>query len=234
MNRTHFFLATLAAWILLPAAVQAQAVTYDFTGAVTFVSGVYGAIPLGSTVDGTYTFNLANASPTQSMGVVGSPSQAWTSELFGGSFYLSAPTPVSSVVFSSTAQVDGFTYASAPPSTYLTSSEVLTFGPPTSSDYDADELICPSSASCNSSSLHGNDMFGINYTSAGLPEFAASPSGWSGEFATGPQDGSTDYLEFSISSLTPVTAAPEPTTLSLLGFGAASLCFVGRRKRKSI
>src|SRR5580692_2757262 len=109
----------------LPLAAHAQAVTYDFSGTVFEVFGIYGSIPVGATVTGTYTFELANASPAQSTGTIGSTAAAWEALLFGGSYYFGSPPPVSAVVFSSTTSVDGFTYASLSPSPYQTFTRVL-------------------------------------------------------------------------------------------------------------
>jgi hypothetical protein len=231
MKALRTSIAPIGLAMALSSAIQAQEVTYDFSGAVTVVSGLYGSIPLGSQITGTYTFDLANANPAQSSGTVGSPTAPWDRELFGGSYYISAPTPVHSVVFSSTASVDGFTYTSAAPSNYLTFSRVLTVGPPISSAYQTLELICLDSTACHSSALFGNDLFGINYTSAGLPDFSASPNGWSGEFATGPQFGSADFLRFSINSLVPMTTpVPEPATTTLVALGAVGFWLARRRK----
>ena len=217
---------------LLSGAAQAQ--SYDFTGTVKEASGIYSSIPIGATVTGTYTFELSNANPAQSNGTIGSFSTTWDAELFGGSYYVTSPPPVSSVVFSSTANVDGFTYASYAPTTFQTFTRVMnTVPPPNGTYYEADEFICVSLAECHSSDLFGNDFSGIDYTSAGLPLFSASPEGWNGQFATGPQDtGST--LEFSITSLRPATAAPESSSVALMLIGLAALGFnLGRPRRNA-
>jgi hypothetical protein len=231
--RTSRFALQLALLLSLPITALADAVTFDFSGNVTLASGIYSSVPVGATVSGTYTFDLSNANPSQSSGTAGSPSASWTSSIFGGSFYLSAPTPVDSVVFSSTASVDGFTYASSPPAPYATFSRVLTAGPPMSSFYEADDLVCTDASSCHSSDLFGSDLFGINYTSAGLPDFSASPAAWSGEFATGEMGTSPDYLDFDIVSLTPA-AVPEPASLTLLPLGVIVLALARRRRGRQL
>ena len=88
-------LALLALYGVLSGAAQAHSAIYDFTGTVTQASGIYASIPIGATVTGTYTFELSNANPAQSSGTIGSTS-SWGAELFGGSYYVTAPTPVSS------------------------------------------------------------------------------------------------------------------------------------------
>jgi len=175
MKRTKHSLASIALLVLLSVAAKANAITYDFSGAVTQVSGAYGSIALGAVVTGSYTFELANANPDQSSGIVGSPSASWSSQLIGGSFYFGDLPAVNSVVFSSVANVAGFTYTSFSPSPYLTATRVLASVSPSSSFYEADEAICLSLAACRSSVLQGSDLSGINYTSDGLPDFSASP-----------------------------------------------------------
>lgn len=224
--RTTRFAWRLALMLSLPLTALAGPITYDFLGSVTFASGTYGSVPTGATVSGTFTFDFANADPNYSSGSVGSPSP-WTAQIFGGSFYLAHPTPVTEVVFSSTASVDGFTYASFAPAPYATSSRVLGSGPPGGS-YEADELVCADASSCHSSDLFGIDIFGIPYTSTGLPDFSANPQGWSGEFATGPMAVSPNYLQFHIVSLAPA-AVPEPAPWILLTLGFAGIALARRR-----
>jgi hypothetical protein len=47
-----------AGLIAAPLIATADSVTYDFTGTVTSVSGVYGSVTPGATITGTYTINL--------------------------------------------------------------------------------------------------------------------------------------------------------------------------------
>jgi hypothetical protein len=210
---------------LTAVAPPAQAEMFQFSGTVTQSSGVYGAVPIGSTITGTYNFELSNASPSESSGVIGSQTTSWDADLFGGSFYVGPRAPVDSVVFSSSASVDGFSYTSfTTPSDYLTGSQVLAqvnpFLPPF---YEASEEICFSSASCHSSSLLGDA-----YTSDGLPDFASSPDGsWRGGFSTGVQNG-PDSLQYSINSLSPV---PLPPSITLLASGIVGFWFVRRRQQ---
>ena len=219
--------------IILPLVARAQAVTYDFSGTVTVTSGIYSSIALGSPITGTYTFDLANADPTQSTGTVGSATESWDAELFGGSFYAGSPPPVNSVVFSSKAIVDGFTYSSLAPTPYQTLSRVLA-EPGISTAYQATEVICLNSAFCSTSSLLGSAFLGINYTSEGLPDFSLSPDGWTGELGTGVQFDSPDFLRFSITSLAPETVpVPEPSSGTLAGLGALALWLARRRNLRS-
>jgi hypothetical protein len=221
MRTVRFALLFLS---LSPAAF-AQSVTYDFTGDVTIASGIYSSVPIGAVVTGTYTFDMSNANPAQSSGTVGSATSAWSSQSFGGTFYLAAPTPIDSVMFSSTASVSGFTYASFSPAPYATFSRVNASPPPSS--YGADELVCVSSSSCHSSSLNGLGFLGTPFTAAGLPDFSADPDSWGGEFATGAMATTLNYLDFSITSLAPV-ATPEPASLALLMVGLFGIALAPR------
>lgn len=87
MKRTISSLVSIALLALGSVAAKATPITFDFSGAITQVSGIYGSIALGATVTGSYTFDLSNANPDQSNGIVGSPSASWASQLIGGSFY---------------------------------------------------------------------------------------------------------------------------------------------------
>src|SRR5271157_6431753 len=78
----------------------ATPVTFDFTGTVYSVVGIYSSIAIGDTVTGTYTINYAAAVPSQSIGTPGTGN--WLAEAYGGTDTSGNP-PVPELVFSSTA-----------------------------------------------------------------------------------------------------------------------------------
>jgi hypothetical protein len=91
-------LAMNAELVTIPASAQ----VFDFTGTVTYTTGVSGALAVGTPITGTYTINYAAA--IQESGVPGIP--YWDFQSDGGSQYgTGLPTPAAPV-FSSTVKVD--------------------------------------------------------------------------------------------------------------------------------
>jgi hypothetical protein len=83
MNRMNPRLKGLlvTAALTASAAVSAQQVTYDFTGTVT--SSDLGGVTAGTTVNGTYTFNLGNADPGLSDNGI-NKYEPWSRDVAGG------------------------------------------------------------------------------------------------------------------------------------------------------
>jgi len=163
----------IAGMVVAPFAANAASVTYDFTGTVTEALGDYGSVALGSTVTGTYTFNLGNGVPTliggpgESQGTVGSTTANWTAANNGGSYYVA--TPSSAYVFSSTANFSGFSYNTGAPGAYQDSTYVsgsLAVSP--SYTFEASEKEAPTSGTSTGSSffLEGSSP---EWGSDGLP-----------------------------------------------------------------
>lgn len=208
---------------LLCGTAHACPVTYTFAGNVTGVGsgspglGTYGAIPIGTRITGTFTFDPANITANGngissiSYGPVGSSTQGWVR---GNNVVTNSPDrPIpTGYAFSSTAQVDGFTYSSSIPdsgaaeflSTYSNDPEFQEYA-----QFYADEQQIDSNGRLTTSSLNifnfdGSAAFGP----AGMPKFNATSMAY-GEFETmlSPSSGSPSYVGFNVTSLTPVTKA---------------------------
>jgi len=190
--------------LLLPLGAGAQAITYDFTGYVT--SGG----PTGATVTGTYTFNYAEANPSQSTGTVGSSN--WSSNSFGGPAEMEwSSTPPSGFVFSSTAEVDGIRYATSAFSSYGGGSVIDGWKSGAPSSFAASEIVATSASTFNGSFFNYVAVPGSTpYTSSGLPVFSSRDHNL-GAFYTG---SSSRELRYTITSLTP---APEVDSGSAAG-----------------
>jgi hypothetical protein len=94
---------------IVPLYANADSVTYDFTGVITSSSGDYGSFAAGGVVTGSYTFDLGKGIASQGIGQVGSTSNAWLVQAYGGSVYTAQGTPAlpTGLVFSSTINYSG-------------------------------------------------------------------------------------------------------------------------------
>jgi len=195
-------LALIAATILAgaPMVSNADAITYDFTGTVT--SSDFATVTSGMTITGTYTINLANADPLSSFNDITSGSE-WGRAVYGGSVF-GVPAPPGTV-FSSTATAGSFVYASSAPSGFGSYSSVS--GSP-DFFYGAFDYEYSNNSSYTESlfDIYGSTIF----SSTGLPLFGSGSTGNGAIFfgdALG--TGTGRQVDYSITSLRPVTSAPE-------------------------
>jgi hypothetical protein len=151
-------------------AVQAQAVTYDFTGIIT--SSDFASVSTGMTISGTYTFNLGNADLSSdgfSDNSISDNGQPWIrgvsnqfSPVFNGR------------VFSATETIGALSFGASPPSTFGSMSQ-LTGG---DGFYSGTDYEYSSSKSYTESALDlSNDANpSFPFTLTGLPSLIAGTS----------------------------------------------------------
>lgn len=199
----------------------AQPVTYDFTGTVLAVGGIYSSISDGTTVSGTYTFNFDAAIPQQSSGTAGSGN--WGALADGGS-YFSLPVP-SAYVFTSTAQVGGFTYST---------------GVLSSTDFYNESFIEGSGAYFVAQEEVDPNLY--SYTRSGISVFGYMPDGLPfpntsyNTYNTGFFLSNLGGVSYSINSLTfaPISSpVPEPKTYGMLLAGLGMMGFMVRRNKSA-
>jgi hypothetical protein len=211
----------IAGLLAAPIAANASTVTFDFTGTVTSATGIYSSVAVGTSISGTYVINIANANASGSiLPVVTSPTTqaSWQLGEVTGSSFGTPPSPA--YVFSSTANVAGFSYStSAVPGTDLSDTKVSgAVNPTIDSDFSAGEGNVFTSGSQSSSNLDLEARPGdpVPWTSAGLPNFSLADSFAGGTFAMG----FSNQVNFNITSMTPV---PLPGSAWLMLSGL--LCF---------
>jgi hypothetical protein len=227
------FLAVTA--LVASTGVSAQQVTYDFTGIIT--SSDFGSITAGTTVNGTYTFNLGNADPNLSSNNPGS--QLWNREVAGGTAYssLNEPAQTGSVVSSSVT-------VGSPTTTTFANSGLSALGntsgvQSSAAFYLAAVTDYTSASSYQTSSLSLIDVTDPFVGSTGLPVFGVTTTG-TGEieivsnFKPGSSSFNEQQLDYSITSLSRMSApeinpASAASGLTLLLGGLAVLR--GRRKK---
>jgi hypothetical protein len=224
---------SLAAAVALAASGTADAdpITYDFIGTVTAAGGEL-SVPLGSTVTGTYTFNLINA--TEYSGTTGSTSENWGLGGLGGSSQGTAPLTLSQYVFTSTAQVAGYSYSTIAGGAIQDGSSVAG-EVPTEADpyyeYWPSEANFPSGVTQSGSSFTLIGSTAAPWSATGLPIFdsATSAQGNLYEFLS---DGTEDTISYDITSLYPAGSPPVPIPAAawLLLSGLAGVATFARRK----
>jgi hypothetical protein len=233
-HRLRSSIVLLASAFCTPAI--AQSVTYEFTGTVTSATGGYSAIPDGSSVTGSYTFDYAAATPGLGSGVIGSPSSWSVISRSGNGF----PLPPGAAIFTSTAQVDGFFYSSPSPGLFLNFAEVIgsdTFGV---GRFSATEevLAPPGTALSYGSSMQLVTIPGLPYSSSGLPDvrkFIVPDNGSFQETLPGsPRNSGYSVVTYNLTSLAPVSAVPEPSAWAILAIGLVMMGGVAPRARRAL
>ena len=233
-------LILMSALVTAPQLARANAVTYDFTGTVSASQGGYSFVPLGTTVSGTYTFNLDAATPGQGAGVVGASSN-WvvqsdggaanvTVSTDGGVAHLPSPVP-SELVFASTVEVDGISYRTAPPSPYVTEAWV---------DNQQSSLFAGEWNWRDSNTTTGSNLALAPLKSGVLPFFAnglPDPSevglaGSQGYFFYTASNSLSGQINWNLTSLSVAPApVPLPAGVWLLASGLGALGAAARKKR---
>jgi hypothetical protein len=251
---------TIAKWVAVfallacPMAVDATAVTFDFTG--TIITGLavndYAGPPTGiyagdtGTVSGTFAFDFANENPAQSSGTIATTT-GWSVENWTGTNQ-SGPQTAPGNVFSTTlvgtgAGDVGLSYSTAVPPPFWGISGVQAdlsfdeqyFGSP---QYIAQEGNYPTSVSGTQSAfLITGPILGyqgpVGFSSSGLPVFVSGLT-YTG-FVAMAGNGTSNGVYFDITSLTPATTvAPEidpGTAESGLTLLAGLAALVGGRRR---
>jgi hypothetical protein len=205
-----------------------SSVTYDFSGIVTSYDAFGGvSVPIGSSISGTYTFNLpvgTHGSASFSVGAQGGPSYG-------------TPLPTSSV-FVTSAQVGSlFAYTSATPSPSDSGNMFAGFQSSVSgagTGFRAGEQWRAAPDTTGGSSLSITNPHGA-YSAAGLPIFAGATSATGGisEFiASQPTE-----LGYTITSMKQATAAPEidrSSAISVLTLVAGGLAVMRARPRRRL
>lgn len=207
-----FLLAALAA--VFSSNVDAQAVTYHFTGTVTSSSGIYSGAAVGSQISGTYTINLSNENPLQSNPV--SLTTTWAAQTHSGLPY--GTTLNSNLVFATAAAGGSFSYTSAA-GPYSTLSEVQGVANGVQEIYFGEEIEYLNSTTEVYSQFSLNQIAGTAalWNSNGQPT-TYLPTGSTGNSTGAIQQivagTTTGSLNYTITSLTgnSVTQPPAPSS----------------------
>jgi len=197
--------------------------------------GIYSVYSVGSTVTGTYTFDLSAANPAQSSSSGITPGSLWYEVATGGPIYGIDPLP-SGLLFTST--LNGSPgYVTLPiGGTGVDSSVIGNNG-----TYQAGET---QHNATGNGSIFASDIFlrgsAPIETADGLPQYSLATLQAIGSFGDEENvaSGSPDYagyMEYNITSMTAettTTSLPEPATLPLVGLALAALGFMGKRKSR--
>jgi hypothetical protein len=222
-------LALFLAAIAFAEALQAQPTTYDFSGTVTNATGTDSFVSAGQAISGMFAIDYGAANAAQSYGAPGGPG-TWGWYSSGGSSY--GTTAPSSLMFTMSAQVGAFSFSNGSAFPFATGSEIGGGAGVSFSNFLANSEASSSQGVGWGASLGlvggalGSGAYPFN--SNGMPIFVGSGSG---SFQT--LDGTTTgELDFSLDSITPASAVPEPRTFEFLGCGLAFLALGAWRRAK--
>jgi hypothetical protein len=214
---------TLATAVFGSSELLACPVTYSYIGTVTHVSGgpgssgYFGSIPIGAQVTGTYTFDFdnvnanGNSASNVGFGPIGSTTSTWTVWNSAGSDGGGTVPVPTGYVFSSTAQVGGFTYSSTIPDPQAQLFNSLFgngFATGDTLAFNASEMQTSVSGLYTVSSLYIKNSDGTPaFSKWGLPVLSAASTA-TGEFELflgGSGGGYVSYVDFTVTSLKRVT-----------------------------
>jgi hypothetical protein len=222
-------LAGLGLFFCVSGAAIAQTVTVDFTGVVTSAQDA-GSLAYGSTVTGAYTFDYGAAQPFLSYGTVGDPFGFWAA----GDQY-SAP-PLGASVFTQTLSGGGYSFSSAGSSVLDSASSVVAspaflFVPGTFSGTFYADTDAQNGFTTYTFSIF--DPTSAPYTSAGLPVLSSDAQSFAGLEVYNGNSGSDAIVNYQLTSLTLVSAVPEPSTYAAMLIGLGMLGFIFVRRSRS-
>ncbi len=233
MGTKKIALLVAAALVAGPLVANATSVTYDFTGSVTSATGIYASAD--TTVTGTYTINVAAGISSQNQGTVGSTTNGWNVQAYGGPQFGSTPIPIA-LVFGSTITSGSINYGSASPSSVGSNSNIEGYtgsGASSPNTYYAQdsEYSSSTSNSYTSSAFTLVGGYGANapFDANGLPVFAQSFSNV-GILQSTASNFSNGVLKYNITSFT-LAPVPLPAAAWLLLSGVGGLGAFARKKR---
>jgi hypothetical protein len=224
-----------AALLAASSAADADSVTYDFTGVLAAdPQGSFAGIARDTVVTGTFTFNIANANPGQSLLPVSQTSPWSAQEVTGSSL---GTTPSNAYVFSDVIHFGNYSYSTGAPGPFISQTYVQGNTPLNYPGYQYIMLDAQYQTAVDIAQLTV-ELSDFNGTSPqwgpdGLPLPITGPDpnafGTLAIVANGVETGS---ILFELTSLTPAPVPlPAAAWLLLSGLAGFSLC---ARKRAAL
>ena len=198
-----------------------------------------GTLTYGSQVTGTFTIDYTASDPAESFGTFGNSASFWNAMNSGGAGFNQAA--LSTLVFSSTLQGGGYSFSVAPGSYEALSSlfgSPVTYGfsPVLQNSFSGSTQTADALGGYSSSfiSLFASASGESVYNAQGLPVFNGSDS-FLGNTLQSSADGSLyAYVDYQITSISPVSAVPEPSTYAAMLIGIALMGYWMRRRQTPI